>query len=611
MHSRLLEITERIRARSRVARARYLAQLAEQVAQGSQRQRLGCTNLAHDYAAASAQDKQRLLQTGGVANIAIVSAYNDLLSAHAPYQEYPQQLKQHLARLGHVGQMAAGVPAMCDGITQGQTGMELSLFSRDVIALSSAVGLSHQVFDGMLLLGICDKIVPGLLMAALRFGHLPALFVPSGPMPSGISNQQKADVRQAFAAGQATEEALLASEMASYHSPGTCTFYGTANSNQMLLEMMGLQLPGSSFVAPTDPLRPLLTAEAARILTQHTALEADFMPIGQMVDERTIVNAVVGLLATGGSTNHTIHLVAIARMAGIHITWQDMSDLSTIVPLLLRVYPNGDKDINAFQASGGMPQLLRELLSLGLVHGDARTLFGQQLSSYTQHPYFVTLANGERELRWHDQASTTIDPTVLASASLPFRAEGGLRRVDGDLGQAIVKVSAIAEPYWSIEAPARVFTEQEQVLHAYQQGELNRDVVIVLHQQGPRANGMPELHQLIPALMNIQQAGYRVALVTDGRLSGASGKVLAAIHVSPESVMGGAIGRIVDGDVIHLDAQTGVLRVLNADLDNRPSASSSAQRSTLGCGRELFHVFRQHVDSADVGAVSIGWIEED
>lgn len=611
MDPRLIAITERIRQRSAQSRARYLAQLTEQIATGTQRQRLGCTNLAHDYAAAPAQDKQRLLQTGGVANIAIVSAYNDLLSAHAPYQDYPQQLKHHLAQNGHVGQMAAGVPAMCDGITQGQTGMELSLFSRDVIAMSSAIGLSHQVFDGMLLLGICDKIVPGLLMAALRFGHLPALFVPSGPMPSGISNQQKADVRQAFAAGNVQRDALLASEMASYHSAGTCTFYGTANSNQMLLEIMGLQLPGSSFVAPNDPLRPLLTAEAARVLVQHTALEADFMPIGQMVDERTIVNAIVGLLATGGSTNHTIHLVAIARMAGIQVTWQDMADLSAFVPLLLRVYPNGEADINAFQACGGMPQLLRELMSLGLVHSDARTLFGRQLSSYTQAPRCVLNDQGETALVWQDEPCTSTNLAVLASSVSPFKAEGGLRRVEGSLGQAIVKVSAIAESHWSIEAPARVFTQQEQVLHAYQQGELNQDVVIVLHQQGPRANGMPELHQLMPALMNLQQAGYRVALVTDGRLSGASGKVLAAIHVSPEAMIGGAIARVRDGDLVRLNAHSGELQVLMDDFSDRPADVPHSRKSVQGCGRELFHVFRQQVDGADMGAVSIGWIDEE
>lgn len=611
MHPRIAEITERIRQRSHVSRTQYLTQLTAQIATGPQRQQLGCTNLAHDYAAASMQDKQRLLQTGGVANIAIVSAYNDLLSAHAPYRDYPQQLKQHLARLGHVGQMAAGVPAMCDGITQGQTGMELSLFSRDVIALSSAIGLSHQVFDGMLLLGICDKIVPGLLMAALRFGHLPALFVPSGPMPSGISNQQKAAVRQAYAAGEVEQDALLASEMASYHDAGTCTFYGTANSNQMLLEMMGLQLPGSSFIAPNDPLRSLLTAEAARVVSQQTALEADYLPIGQLVDERTMVNAIVGLLATGGSTNHTIHLVAIARMAGIKITWHDMADLSAVVPLLLRVYPNGEADINAFQACGGMPQLLRELLSLGLVHADARTVFGQSLSSYTQRPERVLNAQGDAELIWRDVSSAIVNPRVLATAAQPFMLEGGLRRVEGNMGQAMVKVSAIDESHWCIEAPARVFTSQEQVLQAYQQQELQCDVVIVLHQQGPRANGMPELHQLMPALMNIQQAGYRVALVTDGRLSGASGKVLAAIHVSPESITGGALARVQDGDVIRLDARRGELLVMADDFHQRPVPSAHVQRTSMGCGRELFQVFRQHVDAADVGAISIGWIEEE
>lgn len=604
MHPQLLAVTERIRHRSRQRRADYLAQVQQAVAQGPVRDQLGCTNLAHTYAAASSDEKLILKQDHRAANIAIINAYNDVLSAHAPYRHYPEQLKQALALAGHAGQVAAGVPAMCDGVTQGQTGMELSLFSRDVIALSTAVALSHQVFDGSLLLGICDKIVPGLLMAALRFGHLPAVFVPAGPMPSGISNGDKARVRQAYAAGEVGREALLASEMASYHSEGTCTFYGTANSNQMLMEIMGLQLPGSSFVNPADPLRPLLTAEAARCISGLTALSPGFMPIGQLVDERTLVNAVVGLLATGGSTNHSIHLIAIARMAGIELDWQDMADLSDIVPLLARVYPNGKADINAFQQAGGMPFLIRELAQAGLLHTDVNTIMGKGLDAYYQEPFLTA----EGTLGWRPAVSESLDLAVLAPAHAPFMREGGMKLLEGNLGRAIMKVSAVPDDRWVIEAPARVFHSQQAVLAAYQAGELQQDVVVVLAGQGPGANGMPELHQLTPALSNLQDAGFRVALVTDGRLSGASGKIPAAIHVCPEASKGGPLAVVRDGDRLRLDGHSGTLQVLNSDFAQRPPQTLAVDAANgQGVGRELFSGFRTLVTRADAGAVSIGW----
>ncbi|UXD87873.1 phosphogluconate dehydratase [Thalassolituus hydrocarboniclasticus] len=602
MHPLLLDVTERIRQRSKATRAAYLAQTEQAVAQGPVREQLSCTNLAHDYAASPDAEKLILKQNHRAANIAIISAYNDVLSAHAPYRDYPQQLKKALAASGHVGQMAGGVPAMCDGVTQGQTGMELSLFSRDVIALSTAVAMSHQVFDGMLLLGICDKIVPGLLMAALRFGHLPAVFVPAGPMPSGISNNDKAKVRQAYAAGEVGRDELLQSEMASYHSAGTCTFYGTANSNQMLMEIMGLQLPGSSFINPNDPLRAPLTAAAAQRVSELTALAPDFMPLGQMVDERTLVNAMVGLLATGGSTNHSIHLPAIGRMAGVIIDWQDMADLSDVVPLLTRVYPNGKADINAFQQSGGMAYLMRELASAGLLHTDVKTIMGDGLEPYFKEPYL----NSEGTLGWRPAVAESLDLSVLAPAHAPFMREGGMKLLQGNLGRAIMKVSAVPDDRWQVEAPARVFTTQEAVLTAYHNGELNCDVVVVLKYQGPKANGMPELHQLTPALTNLQDAGYRVALVTDGRLSGASGKVPAAIHVCPEAYAGGWLDRVQDGDVIRLDGHHGELTVLAEGFAQRP-AQEPPVLSATGVGRELFAGLRKLVTPADQGALSVGW----
>lgn len=594
------QVTERLIKRSQTQRQAYLQMIQQAVQQGPVRDQLSCTNLAHDYAAASDDDKLILKSSQRAANIAIISSYNDVLSAHAPYRHYPEQIKTALAKTGHVAQVASGVPAMCDGVTQGQDGMELSLFSRDVIAMSAVVGLSHQVFDGAVMLGICDKIVPGLLMAALRFGHLPTIFIPAGPMPSGISNSEKAKTRQAFAAGEVGEDELLSSEMASYHSEGTCTFYGTANSNQMLMEMLGIQLPGSSFINPNDPLRRVLTDYASQLVAHKTALEPGFMPLGQMIDERSIVNAVVGLLATGGSTNHSIHLVAIARMAGIELTWEDMANLSNVVPLLARVYPNGAADINAFQRSGGMAFLMRELASEGLLHTDVNTIMGSGLSDYFLEPYL----DSDNQLAWRPAVSESLDLSVLAPAHAPFMREGGMKLVSGNLGNAIMKVSAVPDDRWVIEAPAKVFTDQNDALAAYKAGELNQDVVVVLKQQGPKANGMPELHKLTPALTNLQDAGFKVALVTDGRLSGASGKVPAAIHLSPEACAGGLIAAIKDGDVVRLDGHAGELSVLTEGFTQREFETPQAQVS-FGLGREIFQVFRNQVSSAEQGAISI------
>lgn len=605
MHPQLLAVTERIQQRSMASRARYLDFIEQQYHTNPVRTQLSCSNQAHTYAAAPKNDQIIFKQNHRAANIAIVSAYNDMLSAHAPYYRYPEQIKAAVAKVGHLAQMAGGTPAMCDGITQGQLGMELSLFSRDTIALSTAVALSHQVFDGMLLLGICDKIVPGLLMAALRFGHLPAMFLPAGPMSTGISNSEKAAVRRAYAAGKANKEELLDSEMKAYHEPGTCTFYGTANSNQMMVEIMGLQLPGGSFIHPQHPMRPALTEYGAQQLCKLTALEDGYLPLGKLLDERSFVNAIVGLLATGGSTNHSMHLLAMAKMAGIILDWQDIDDLSKIVPLLARIYPNGEADVNGFHHAGDMPFLIRELLDAGLLHEDVQTVVGKGLRAYTQAPEL----NQEGQLQWQPAAAQSQDESTLRSVNKPFTAEGGLKLLTGNLGRSIMKVSAIPEDHWLIEAPARVFYNQEAVLAAYQAGELNQDVAVVLAGQGPAANGMPELHQLIPSLSNLQLAGYRVALITDGRLSGASGTVPAAIHVCPEAAHAGAIAKINDGDLIRLDAQAGTLEVLASDFQQR-TAKPLPKVTHTGMGRELFAVFRKHVTPADQGAISIDWQEE-
>ena len=630
MHAIINDVTLRIIERSQVQRHNYLdliQQQAQRLQEGPARYGLSCTNLAHDVASAENAEKLILKQSARGANIGIVTAYNDVLSAHQPYRDYPQMIKQQLAALGHVGQVAAGVPAMCDGVTQGQLGMELSLFSRDTIALSTAVALSHDVFDGVVLLGICDKIVPGMLMAALRFGHLPALFLPSGPMPSGLSNSDKARVRQQFAAGKIDKHALLESETQSYHSPGTCTFYGTANSNQVLMEIMGLQLPGSSFVNPDDPLRPRLNQDALQRLVRHTALETEYLPLGQMLDEKSFVNAMVGLLATGGSTNHSIHLLAMARMAGILLTWQDLADLSAVVPLLARIYPNGEGDINQFQQAGGMSFLIDQLLCAGMLHEDVSTVMGKHegLSAYTRRPYLRGQSRSHQPLSSHppaaaDQAGlawergpkVSLDLTLLAPSHAPFMREGGLKLLRGNLGRALMKISAVPEEKWQVSAEAMVFTDQHQVVRAYEAGELNRDVVLVVKYQGPKANGMPELHKLMPILANLQEAGHIIALLTDGRLSGASGKVPSALHLCPEALEGGAIDRIADGDLISLDGHLG-------HPNWQPSTEKKEERQpsmtpvnhARGCGRELFGLFRHQVSAADQGALPLDWLTLD
>ncbi|ACO78902.1 phosphogluconate dehydratase [Azotobacter vinelandii CA] len=597
MHPRVLEVTERLVERSRATRERYLAMIQAAADEGPQRGKLQCANFAHGVAACSGSDKQRLRLMDSV-NVAIVTAYNDMLSAHQPYEHYPERIKRVLHDLGSVGQVAGGVPAMCDGVTQGEPGMELALASREVIALSTAVALSHNMFDAALYLGICDKIVPGLLMGALRFGHLPALFMPSGPMLSGLSNKEKADVRQRYAEGKAGRDELLESEMKAYHDVGTCTFYGTANTNQMLMEVMGLHLPGSSFVNPGTPLRDLLTDEAARQVTRLSRQGGHFMPLGRIVDERVLVNSVVALHATGGSTNHTLHLPAIAQAAGIQLTWQDMADLSEVVPTLTKVYPNGKADINHFQAAGGVAFLVRELLDAGLLHEDVETVVGRGLRHYAQEPFI----DGER-LVWRDGPAQSLDENILRPATRPFSAEGGLRVMVGNLGRGVMKVSAVAPEHQVVEAPARVFRDQQELADAFKAGELERDLVAVMLFQGPRSNGMPELHKMTPYLGVLQDRGFKVALVTDGRMSGASGKVPAAIHVCPEAIDGGPLARLRDGDVIRVDGRTGTLEVLvdAAELAAREPARVP-QGAGVGCGRELFAFMRSAFSTAEQGA---------
>ena len=602
LHPDLLRITERIRVRSAHSRRQYLDMIASMRLQGKrERSQLSCTNLAH-AAAAMPQAIKIELQQAYAPNLAIVSAYNDILSAHQPLQDYPALIKQAAISVGATAQFAGGTPAMCDGVTQGQAGMELSLFSRDVIAMSTAIALSHQMFDAVLCLGVCDKIVPGLLMGALSFGHLPAVFVPAGPMESGISNDEKARVRQLYATGQVGREALLASESASYHSAGTCTFYGTANSNQMLMEFMGLHLPASAFVHPHTELRPALVKQAAvqpALLAQATQP----MGVGEMLDERSIVNAIVGLMATGGSTNHTLHLVAIARMVGIVIDWSDFDELSHIVPLLARVYPNGKADVNQFHAAGGIALVMRELLDAGLLHEDVHTVVGTGLRAYTQEPYLHQGA-----LRWRDTCAHSLDDSIVRPVSHAFSPNGGLKLLQGNLGRAVIKVSAVPEANHIIEAPAVVFSEQAQAIAAFERGELNRDCVVVLAYQGPRANGMPELHQLTPQLSVLQNQGYKVALVTDGRMSGASGKVPAAIHLTPEALLGGNIAKIQNGDMLRLNAITGELNVLldTEILQMRPVNLPDLSPHHHTVGRRLFAGMRSLSSSAETGAMAFG-----
>ncbi len=597
LHPRVREVTERIRTRSRDPRAAYLERMAGQAGAEPARRRLSCTNLAHGFAASAAPDKQALRELRWP-NLGIVTAYNDMLSAHQPFERFPGLIRAAARDAGATAQVAGGVPAMCDGITQGQPGMELSLFSRDVIAMSTGVALSHGMFDAALCLGVCDKIVPGLLIGALAFGQLPAVFVPAGPMPSGLPNKDKARIRQLFAEGKVGREALLESEAGSYHSAGTCTFYGTANSNQMLMEVMGLHLPGSAFVPPNTPLRDALTAAATRRAAQITALGPEYLPLSKMLDERSIVNAVVGLLATGGSTNHTLHLVAIARAAGILIDWDDFSDLSEVVPLLARIYPNGGADVNHFHAAGGMGFLIGQLLEAGLLHGDAHTVSGPGLRAAAREPWL-----SPDGIAWRDAPAASADTAVLRPADDPFSADGGLKLLRGNLGRSVIKVSAVSSQHRIIEAPARVFDSQEAVLESFRRGELTRDVVVVVRFQGPRANGMPELHGLTPAMVSLQSKGHRVALVTDGRMSGASGAVPAAIHLTPEVASGGPLGKVRDGDLIRLDSVQGTLQALVAEevWSRRPLAALDLTASAFGAGRELFRAFRANAAPAEEG----------
>ena len=588
-------VTKRIKERSLDARRQYLARMANAAQAGPARGHLSCSNLAHGMAACASQDKNRLTDEL-VPNIAIVTAYNDMLSAHAPYERYPALIKDTAERLGAVAQVAGGVPAMCDGVTQGQPGMDLSLFSRDVIAMSTAVALSHNMFDAALCLGVCDKIVPGMLMGALSFGHLPMLFVPAGPMPSGLPNKEKAAVREAYASGQATKSDLIAAESAAYHSPGTCTFYGTANSNQMLLEFMGLQLPGSSFVNPEDPARDAFTQASVETVLSNIQDGKRYTPLGEMVSEEAIVNAVVGLLATGGSTNHTLHLVAIAKAAGIALDWSDMATLSTVVPLMTSVYPNGSADVNHFEAAGGLAVVIAELLEHGLLHPTVRTCVGEVMEDFGRR---ATLAEGG--ISWSEERPTSSDHTIIRPVANPFQAEGGISVVEGDIGRAVVKVSAVAEEHRAIDAPARVFQSQDEFAEAFEAGELNEDMVVVLPGQGPKAMGMPELHRLTPYLGVMQNKGLKVALLTDGRMSGASGKVLAAIQVTPEAADGGLIQKIQSGDRIVIDSEQGELRV-HAALSERSEPLNPGHGEDVGMGRELFQVFRDRVSRADAGA---------
>lgn len=597
IHPTVGEVTERIRERSRRERSEYLTRMKAATAAASTRSRLSCGNLAHGFAAASREDKEKLRQLRWP-NLAIVTAYNDMLSAHQPFERYPELIRTAARDAGATAQVAGGVPAMCDGVTQGQAGMELSLFSRDVIAMSTGIALSHGMFDGVLCLGVCDKIVPGLLIGALAFGHLPTIFVPAGPMTSGLPNKEKARIRQLFAEGKASRDALLECEADSYHSPGTCTFYGTANSNQMLMEIMGLHLPGSAFVNPNTPLRDLLTAAAARRAAGITALGSDYRPLGIVVSEEAIVNAIVGLLATGGSTNHTLHLIAMARAAGVVIDWNDFSDLSDAVPLIARIYPNGSADVNHFHAAGGMGFLIRELLKAGLLHEDVDTIAGRGLRAYTQEPWL-----SPEGLAWRDAPDQSGDPEVLRPVSNPFSPNGGLKLLRGNLGRSVIKVSAVKSEHRVVEAPARVFDSQEDVITAFKTGELSRDVIVVVRHQGPRANGMPELHQLTPALSSLQSKGFKVALVTDGRMSGASGAVPAAIHVTPECLRGGPLGKVRDGDLLRLDSNAGTLdaHVPPAIWDQRPNATADISANSHGVGRELFRIFRASAADAELG----------
>ena len=596
MNPTVAKITQEIIARSKPTRDDYLERMQLSMQQTPPRKKLSCGNVAHAFAASPASDKQTIA-TAQSANLGIITAYNDMLSAHQPFKNYPDQIKACANKLGATAQIAAGVPAMCDGVTQGQPGMELSLFSRDVIAMATVVGLSHNMFDGNLFLGVCDKIVPGMLIGALEFGHLPAVFVPAGPMPSGLPNKEKAKQRQLYAQGKINDQQLLQVESASYHSPGTCTFYGTANSNQMLMEMLGVQLAGASFVNPDTELRRALTDSAVEKLINITALGDNYLPLYKVVTEYSIVNAIIGLLATGGSTNHCIHLITIAQAAGIKITWEDMDRLSMVVPLLARVYPNGQADINEFQAAGGMAYLIHELRKSELLNENVVSIMGTGLDKYEQEP---TLNN--KGIDWSNNIKQSQNTEILTSTENPFAANGGLRVLNGNIGKAVIKVSAVAEQHQVVEAPARIFSSQQELKNAFEAGELFQDHIAVVRFQGPAANGMPELHKMTPLLGVVQDRGFNVALVTDGRMSGASGKVPAAIHCCPEALTGGLIGKIETGDLIRLDAVNGTLelKVSAVELEQRSYAEAPINDPTLG--RPLFSSLRNIVDAAEHGA---------
>ncbi|MFZ4601304.1 MAG: phosphogluconate dehydratase [Caulobacterales bacterium] len=604
MNPVVAEVTARIAARSADARAAYLELVASRRPAAFARKRLADSNLAHVAAACPAHDKTIMLG-GGWPNIGVVTAYNDMLSAHQPFERFPELIREAARGAGAIAQVAGGVPAMCDGVTQGAEGMELSLLSRDVIAMAAGVALSHDAFDAAIYLGVCDKIVPGLLIAALRFGWVPGIFAPAGPMPSGLPNPDKARIRQLFAEGKVDRAALLQAEAQSYHAPGTCTFYGTANSNQMLMEMMGLHVPGAAFVSPNTPLRDALTRAAVQRIAGLHAQGDQYAPIGAMIDARALVNAIVGLMATGGSTNHALHIPAIAKAAGYTVTWDDFADLSRVSPLLCRVYPNGAADVNHFHAAGGMAFVVRELLAAGLAHADVMTVAGDGLAAYAREPIL-----SEGGIVWRDAAVESADLDVLRPARDPFSAEGGLKLVSGALGRGVVKTSAVKSTHWVVEAPARVFDSQEALLAAFKAGELDRDVVCVVRFQGPRANGMPELHKMTPALASLQDRGFKVALVTDGRMSGASGKVPAAIHLTPEAACGGPLARVRDGDVIRLDCAAGTLDVKvepSAFAARAPARADFAR--TRGLGREMFTMLRLQASDAESGGSVFGAFE--
>ncbi|WBU52306.1 phosphogluconate dehydratase [Paracoccus sp. SCSIO 75233] len=597
LHSTIDRVTDRIRERSRDARSAYLNRVAKAAEDGPRRAHLSCGNQAHAYAGMDNKDD---LATSRKPNIGIVTAYNDMLSAHKPYERFPDLIRAAAAKSGATAQVAGGVPAMCDGVTQGRAGMELSLFSRDVIALAAGVAMSHDTFDAAMYLGVCDKIVPGLVIAAATFGHVPTVFVPAGPMPSGLPNDEKAKVRQQFASGEVGRDRLMEAEMASYHSPGTCTFYGTANSNQMLMEFMGLHLPGSSFVNPNTDMRDALTGAAVERAAAITKLGNDYLPVGEVLDERAFVNGMVGLMATGGSTNLVLHLPAMARAAGVLIDIEDFNDISDNVPLMARVYPNGLADVNHFHAAGGLGYMIRHLLEAGLLHEDVRTIAGGGMSQYITEP---KLKDGR--VVWEEGARDSQNDKILRPASDPFAKTGGLKQLAGNLGRGVIKVSAVAPERHVIEAPARVFTDQEQVKAAFRAGEFTEDTIVVVRFQGPAANGMPELHSLTPILAVLQDRGLKVALVTDGRMSGASGKVPAAIHIAPEAAKGGPLARVRDGDIIRLDAVSGSIECLASDFESREPATADLSGNQYGMGREMFGVFRNAACAATEGACSI------